>query len=260
MGTLSGIEYSELEGSGRLVYTDDGVRGTRIFVVDWQEREAFCGALLGYASAVGHSPVRRQAAKFPGFDYLYCQNAESAGLGRASQGDEMISYAKAKIVAEYAPLNFGSSTSETDDYDDDEEEGRLHLEEVWDFAGEMVSVPGEQFTYSDTGDGLVEPVGVIVGTVELGLSSECEPELPREAIRSCLGKVNSSAWYGAQAGHVLFLGAAARRVITAAGARAWQISYRFRERQISWNKRLRGGEWVAVSPSPYQSCDFSVIV
>ena len=49
-------------------------------------------------------------------------------------------------------------------------------------------------------------------------------------------------------------------MITAEGARAWRLSYRFRERQVSWNRRLRGNEWIELSPKPYETADFSVLL
>jgi hypothetical protein len=260
MSTLNGISYQELEGSGRLVFTSEGIRGQRIFTVDWADRIAFAKALLGYTNAVGHKPIRREAQVFPGYERLYCQNAEVSPLGQASQDDEMISYAKARILAEYMPLNFGTSISEGDGYSGEDEDERLHIEEMWDFSSEVMSVDGGHFEYSDTSAKLTEPVSVLVGTVDLTLSSDSEPELPGDTIRQCLGKVNSGEWFGASAEHVLFLGASARRVLTVEGERAWYLSYRFRQRQVSWNKRLRGATWVEVDPKPYQTCDFSVLL
>lgn len=259
MGTLNAISYDELEGSGRLLYTPDGIVGHRVFVVDWDDRIEFCRALLGYTRAVGHTPVRTRAQRYPGYDYLYCQRADCTGLGQAGAGAEMIGYSKAKVLAEYSPLNLGSSNSEDDSFDADEEDSGLHLEEVWDFAAGTVAVPGAHFTYSDTGESPYESVGVVVGTVELTLSSENEPELGKAAIRSCLGKVNAFAWYGASAEHVLFTGASARRVVTSEGERAWRVSYRFRERMVSWNKSLRGNTWVELIPKPYGTTNFSVL-
>lgn len=257
MGTLNGITYEELEGSGGLAFTPDGIRGARTFIVDWADRIAFSEVLLGYTNAVGHVPIRREAQRFPGYEYLYCQKAEVTGLGEVSQGEEMIAYPKARVRAEYSPLLTGSSVSEGSASGEDE---GLHLEESWDFAGETLTVPGPTFQYSDTGEKLSEPVGVMVATVELTLTSESEPELPAAAIRACLGKVNATSWYGAAAENVLFLGASGRRVITSAGSRAWHLCYRFREKQVSWNARLRGDQWVELSPKPYKSADFSVLI
>ena len=257
MATLNGIAYEELDGSGGLAFTPDGIRGTRTFIVDWADRAAFAEVLLGYTNAVGHVPIRCEAQRFPGYEYLYCQKAEIAGLGEASQGEEMIAYPRARVTAEYSPLRTGSSVSEGPASEEDE---GLHLEESWDFAGETLAVPGATFQYSDTGEKLFEPVGVMVAMVELTLTSESEPELPAAAIRACLGKVNATSWYGASAEHVLFLGASGRRVITSAGSQAWRLCYRFRERQVSWNARLRGDEWVELSPKPYKTADFLVLI
>ena len=260
MPTLNGITYEELEGSGGLTFGPNGIRGVRTFIVDWEDRVAFAQALLGYTNAVGHVPIRREAETLPGYEYLYCQHAEVTGLGEVSQGCDMIAYPKARVAAEYAPLRMGPSTGGQEDYEEETDQPGLHLEETWDFAGETLTAPGSAFTWSDTGESLSEPVGVMVATVELTLTSESEPELPAAAIRSCLGKVNSGAWYGAEAERVLFLGASARRVITSSGSRAWRLCYRFRERQMSWNARLRGADWVELSPKPYAAADFSVLI
>ncbi len=260
MGTLNCISYEELEGSGRLLYSPEGIRGQRIFIVDWHDRIAFSQALLGYTNAVGRVPIRRHAQTFPGYDYLYCQHAEVTGLGELSAGEGMIAYPKARVAAEYCPLRGGSSLIGMAEYDEQEPEEHRHVEETWDFATEMVSVPGHAFEYADTQEQLREPVGVMVATVELTLASESEPHMPGAAVRACLGRVNSSAWHGAAAGHVLFLGASARRVVTSSGEPAWRLCYRFRERQVPWNSRLRGAEWVEITPGPYGTADFSVLV
>ena len=260
MLNLNGISYQEAQGSGELVFSPDGVTGRRIFIVAWADRVNFCKALLGYTHAVGHKPIRRAAQTFPGYDYLYCQNAVTIGLGQVSQGSEMIAYTSAKVTAEYRPLNFGTSVSESDDYDSDEEAGRLHIEETLDFGADYVSVDGSRFEYSDTSEKLGGSVGVLIGTVEMTLASSREPELDKAAIRSCLGRVNSTAWYSSPAEHVLFMGASARRMITSDGSRGWHVSYRFRERQVSWNKVLRGSQWVELSPKPYQNADFSALL
>lgn len=273
MPALAGISYEELPGSGQLNYSPDGVTGQRIFLVAWDDRIDFCKHLLGYAEAVGHTPIRTDAQTFPGYDYLYCQEAVSAGIGELQAGAEMASYPHAKITATYKPLRFHTSVTETDEeYDEDAEVERRYLRESYDFGGEFVNVPKGNFRYKAEPDTPVEsPPGILVGTIDLSLESEYEPELNMAGIRACLGKINSTTWYGYGAGYVLFLGASARRTITSEGTPAWAVVYHFRARAKKWNWFYRGtsgggsdeGWWEIENESgdpPYKSADFSILV
>lgn len=279
MPVLAGITYQELPGSGRLRYSPDGIVGQRIFLVEWADRIEFCRQLLGYAEATGHIAIRTAAQRFPGFDYLYCYSAVSEGLGELGQGLELPTYSRVKVTAEYRPLRFGTSVTETDEYEDDIEDARRHLNESYEFSAMFLNVPGGFFKYSDDPGlwadrpAIPSPPGILVGTLDLMLESEYEPEIDMATIQTCLGKVNSALWYGYGAGKVLFLGASARRTMTSEGIPAWTVLYRFRARTQKWNWFFKGESGIGANHAdgwweienvngdpPYQTANFSALV
>ena len=236
MPTLSGITYEELPGSGKFTYNPDGGhQGERLFLVDWGDRKAFHEALLGWTEPVGDLSVRFLGQKFPGYDYLYCRQVNVEGVGELSQGADMASYPKAKVTATYTARNFGTSTSDTDeDYDEEEEDALAHLTEEWDFSGEFLTLPDGSYCWSFDLELVEGSVGILIGTADIALTSDAEPLLRRDLIAAALGTVNSRTWYGFHAGYVLFLGASARRTTTVEGVSAWEITYRFRARTVSY--------------------------
>jgi len=249
MPTLSGITYEELPGSGKFTYNPDGGhQGERLFLVDWDDRKAFHEALLGWTEPVGDLSVRYRGQRFPGYDYLYCRNVTVEGLGELSQGADMASYPKAKVTATYTSGNLGTSTADTDeDYDEDEEAGLAHLTEEWDFSGEFLMLPDGSYCWSLDLELVEGSVGLSIGTADIALTSDAEPLLRRDLIAAALNTVNSRVWYGFGIGHVLFLGAAARRTTTSDGVSAWEITYRFRARTQSYNEMYRPGVgWSAI--------------
>jgi len=267
VGVLNGITYHERPGSNRLSYSPEGIVGIRIFHVEWGDRIDFAKILLGYVNAVGHLPVRTDAQTFPGYDYLYCQNATVEGEGELAEVGGEASYEVAKITAEYRPWKRGTTNAESDDYDEELETAMGSFEQSMEFSAEILSVAGSQWEYNvgpRIGEAVDTPVGIVVGNVDITLTSNAESEVPWTAIRNCLGCVNSVAWFGAPASYVLFLGASVRRTITSEGIGAWEICYRFREREASWNEVLVGSTWTWIRDAtthanPYESADFSTL-
>lgn len=267
MPLLSGISYEELEESGRTSYSaDSGWRGERIFIIDFADRRLFGEALLGWVEPIGDMGIRYKGQRFPGYDFLFCRQLQTEGMGKLAQGSEMASYTKAKITATYLPSNFGTSTTDTDeDYDEDAEERLAHLTEEWDFSGEFLTIPSGSFLWSWDAEPVEDDIGIMVGTIDIALTSSEEPLLHRDTIAAALGHVNSTAWYGFAAEHVLFLGAAARRTLTAEGITAWEITYRFRARAVPHNAFWREGVgWLGIEDTdgnpPYHLYNFYNLV
>lgn len=271
MGTLNGINYEEIDGSNRLAYSPDGIVGTRIFQVAWDERIEFAQALLGYTNAVGDLPIRTDAQTFPGYDRLYCRNATVVGLGQLDKTGQVARYDLATITAEYRPWSYSSSNVEDDDYDEDLEANMARWEEVHEYGVEVYSTASGEYYWSadpaPAGTPIPTPIGFVSGVTDYTYTSSAEPELRRAAIRARRGTVNDAAWMGAPAGYVLFMGASARRTVTSEGVGAWEITYRFRELDHSWNEfhgRIGGvTRWEAIEDEhgnpPYASTDFGAL-
>jgi len=262
MGTLNGIAYTEFPDTNTLDFAPEGVVGRRIFKVAWGDRITFCRALLGYVTETGHVPLWTHAQQFPDYDYLYCQNASVEGIGQLGEVDGAATYEVAKIRASYRHHSLGHIVPATPD-DEDLDTDMLRFEQALEFSGEMVSIPGSELVYADTLVAVGEPFTRIVGTVDLTLASNQEVELAWQAIGESLGRVNDATWLGHAAGFWLFLGASSRRTLTAEGIGAWELMYRFRLREISWNATLRGGESVlvhdAVGRPPYPGVSFPAL-
>jgi len=265
------MTYTEFPGSNTLSFSRDSIKGRRLFKVDWGDRINFCKALLGYVTSVGHVPLRSLAETFPGYDDLYCQDANIEPDGVQSEVDGEASYIVAKITAEYTPWRRGTTNAESEDVDDELEEAMATFTQGADIAGEFLSIPASRFRYvgattTTGGDvaGIDYPVGRLTGNVDFTLTSDSEAEVPLTAIRACVGRVNSVVWFGAAAGHTIFLGASINRTITSEGVGAWEIAYRFRERiEATWNHVFDGDAWRAIESiegnPPYSSVDFRVL-
>ena len=263
MPILNGITYEELEHSGRTTYShENGWVGHRTFLVAWDDRRAFAEALLGYTDPIGGLGISFPGQRFPGHDFLFCRDIAIEDIGEQSQGAEMASYPNAKVTATYRPHKFGTSTSETDEFDEDAETSLAALTEEWDFSGEFLTVPEGAYCWSLDLELINEAVGIIIGNADIVLTSAEEPLLRRDRIADALGAVNSVTWYGFYPAHVMFLGAAARRTTTAAGVGAWEITYRFRARSESYNEMYRPGVgWSAIETTahgdpPYRPYNF----
>ncbi len=263
MPQLSGMDYTEISGSARMQYDPHDISAQRIFYIAWSDVKEFARVLLGYTTAVGHVPLRTRAQRFPDFDFLYCQHVTVEGVGELGETLNLASYPKAKLTATYRLWNLPLSTEETDD---PEEDAPRFIHESYDFGAEFISAPGTNFTFASDASAVDQPVGKLVGTVEMAFQSDWEPELGEANIRATLGRVNNALFFGYAAGKVLFMGAPTRRVVTSEGAPGWSITYRFRARDISWNKIFRGDTslgntdgWWELDPHPYESVNFGIL-
>ena len=265
MGTLGGITFTEYPGTNTLSYTPEGITGQRVFQVAWADRIDFAETLLGYVNAIGHVPIRWDADTFPDYDRLYCQDVQVEPVGEPSEVLSAGSYNLAKITATYRPWKRGTTNVEGDEeWDEDLEEAMATYTQGADFSAEFYSIPQSKFRYVDAPLTSVDmPVGHLVGSVDFTMTSDSEPEVRLTAIRNCIGKVNSTVWFGAAAGHTLFMGASVRRTLTSQGVGAWEISYRFKERTGgTWNSVYDGSAWRPIETDPgaqpqYASVNFA---
>lgn len=264
-GALAGIQYEERSGSGELSFGGGTATGTRLFAVGWTDRIIFAKNLTGYVEYVttstGTNILRVTPQTFPGYSALYCQSVKISGFGPQSNSSGTPSYPYAHIDATYSPLKQEESTNQT------REEKTLSSLEV-DMAGEFLQF-GKFKLFWDSGQAnpIADDVkaGKFVPTIQARYTEEESATDKRSIIRSYVGKINSSAWEGAAAETVLFLGAQVSRIVTTDGRQPWKIAYTFAERPIaSWNKFFNPetADWAVVYDSagavyePYEKTTF----
>lgn len=231
---------TELNGSGTLQVTSQGMRGVRIFRVhDYAEAEGFAQSLLGVAFQVGGVIERTVPARFAPGSSLFCTQARIEGLGQPGedpQGQPTYS-GGAKVTATYETLSY--------DPDKDDQKPNSpgpYLTESLSISGRFVSLPKEAFQWESDGEPLSEDdvaPGQIVPQAEYRLTRHKVPELPKEALFAAIGKLNAAGFAQVDAETLLFLGAEARREHTSAGAESWEIELHFNYAPEGHNSELR---------------------
>lgn len=257
---IDGIDYEELNGSGEISIDGEGLGGTRLFKVAWDDCMDFASALKRsqWINMGGLLQFLDNVHKWtlPDGTLVGCSSVRINGLGPPS-GDPNPAYDFAIITATYSPRTFGFDV----DSDDDEDIiGDLSL----DYSCEFISSPRSTYMEKDTSTIIQEPVGILLAVSELTLNMSDLTNVPYAGIRNCRGTLNDRNFRGASKGRVLFLGASTRRVRTALGLGSVDLLLRFKERSMNWNYALgKDGSWHEVvdaatgTKNPYEYTNFN---
>ena len=125
---------------------------------------------------------------------------------------------------------------------DDEEENTLMTHSIT-IGGEFMTLPNSQMLYSKTGNPVANEdikAAKVVPSLEHTMEWSEVPIVPYSAIRSCIGCVNGTAFFGAAAETLLFSGADISRSVTTDGTKPWTVSYKFSEKGINAYSGLGG--------------------
>ncbi len=239
--TLGGaISYEEPYGSFTISFGKYETVATRLFKIDWDDLSAFLIELKGgYRDAPGNPWT--EPARLPGFDYLYCVDAISEGLGVGSQSSgidgDYIKYEYAKITARYELLSIheGRHIGQPDSI----------LEESIRISGQLITLPDGSFVWRSDDKPVNEQPGKLMPSMEYNITRPGGAQLNQDTILSLVGSVNDDVWRGFAAGKVLFLGAEANKTTTTDGGGAWRTTYSFLIRTIAHNYFFRPGKGAA---------------
>lgn len=261
------VSFEELEGSPTIAINADGMQATRVFRVAWSDWQDFVRDLTGGWRPVGDSFELIEPKSFPGLDNVVIDevhitpldphNPDGQEVQTLTRGTNSYPQAGAKVVATY------KSRADADPENDDPDipKGTV-LTYSSDLGGETITIPGRAYTWGAGGDKLPADVnpGVFMPTGSYTLKWDRVASPPWSAIRNTRGKINSTAFHGAAARTVLFLGArASRQFEFLHGATLWSLEYSFAERAVEWNKffRVETGVWTEINPKPYAEASFS---
>lgn len=166
---------------------------------------------------------------------------------QSESGDDVVlpSFDKAILDITYSSLEQQSPTSQDDADQDGEGDPVPFLTHSWSIGGDFITMDDTAMFWS-SGDS-AKATGIaankIIPTIEHSINWKRVLYPPFNAIRECLGKVNSRTMTFST-GRIypeclLFNGAELSRDIMSDGARAWDLTYRFSERRVDAVEALR---------------------
>lgn len=246
------VEYRELHGSKKEKWSGGKWTATRVFKVAWSDRFRFVIDVVGGMQQISGQTVYKVPARYPGLavpTYAINADIEPFGVSGTESGySDMIAYEWAKVTIGY----------ETPEHDKEDPEEQVYVDESWSGSTQIVTLPKGTYTFA-AGNKVEESFGLQIGTSELSLKIHQLATLPKSDLESKVGKVNSAVWYGMSVGKVLFASWGAARKHTSNGPSSWDLDLKFLCRSTEWNKLINpaNGNWESISPSPYQSTDFS---
>ncbi len=227
--TLDKIDYEEPYGSFNISFGKNDTTGTRIFKIDWDDLADFLIELKGGYRNVPSFPWT-PPARLPGFEFLYCTEADIEGLGKAhehsgAEGD-YIAYEYAKVSARYESQKV---------VDDEIDDPTAILEETLRLSAEFLVLPDKTYLWESDDTDMSEAPGKLMPSFEYNITRHSVENSGANTLLDLIGTVNNATWRGIVAGKALFLGSDADRTTTTDGAENWGITYSFLLRAIEHN-------------------------
>jgi hypothetical protein len=264
--------YEELENSPSITMDRRGGSAQRVVRIAWDDINAFFLELFpnpynGWGTAI-----------FPGYPWLVVDRVRVEPFDPAPRGlNEEINYfpGGARVTVDYAPPERdpslqggaqgdksgpGAGPGSTGGNTGSDQAFVTHKVSV---GGEFITWPSKNLQWQDPAKGSAQwdpapakefevsgdtSAAVVMPLIEHTISWAQVLWPPWLAIRQCLGRVNAYEFAGAPPGTLLFLGAEASRELTPTGIKAWQLDYKFSEknynalnpaRPMGWNYFLR---------------------
>lgn len=226
------VAFEELLGSPKFSGTAEERTATRIGLIAWSDIDAFYQELFPPPSY----GIPQLPAQFPPGSGIFANSVtfepqfEHAVPTVTSPCN---GYERAKVTVEYRTVPYEQSDPQTDQI----------LTRKSTVGGQFVTLPASGLRWGDDGSRISNPdvqAAKLIGTIEHEVTVHRAVAVPWAAIRSLCGCVNSSPWYGAAIGTVLFLGVEMTQQVNAGGSTTYSIAYKFSERNINgvsvgWN-------------------------
>lgn len=282
--TPLGVTFHELENSPRVKITQEEMTGTREFLVPWLDAQAFALELMGGWTTIAGYPVYTPPIAFPGFENLLPDEIEMGPLDESPDGDASILIGSSTNTYEAGAQVTVSYKTRQDDKngDKDGEDGPEHDEGTYlaidtDVGIDYMTTPGRMWKWPD--NKILPPdtsPGILIPTQEVVMTWSKVLIPPWALIRQLRGKINSTKFYNAPAGTVLFSAAKIKRQFQFAQNGFFEIEYHFIENSktlndgttvVGWNYTWRpdpapGAErWQTITGPdgnpPYQTGDLN---
>ncbi|MGD9128248.1 MAG: hypothetical protein PVH19_12800 [Planctomycetia bacterium] len=243
-------DFRELAGSPIEWYDDEGLHAKRVFIIKWEDRDAFAIELLGIDAIYGGGMTTSYPSKtntyaikirFEPLDPAYLDEKELASL-TSDINSYSNSYAKATV--EYITIDPSDAGSA---YTEDDANLTYQMYET----GEYLSVGSGGWSWTDTSTAIPSSQTLTkwVPIREHHLTWDITDEPPWSTIQSLQGTINNSTFLGCPAGTVLFTGVNARKRFLADFDEDpcpffWRITYVFRERSVQFGSSTYGWNYV----------------
>lgn len=283
MPSLNGInfELKAFSQTDTLSYSKDALMATRIFQINWEDRDAFLLALVGQSSTAGNVISRTLGQEFGGTEFpLICNRATARGNGKltiTSSGEAI--FDKAIVTAEYAAIK-----PDEEEVFEDPITGELSrpITTTIDFTTEILAVPGGKFTAA--GKTIKESFAVLIPKTNINVTFRNVPfsiftaGTPDDNVSVMAkindkgGKINSDnpTWI---AGRIftgietlMFNGATATRETPVFKGELlespWTVNYSFTHKRQGWNTIYDpdvGSRFSDVTPPPFLNTTFKDI-
>ncbi len=238
MPIIGGITCEELNDSGQVTFSPQGLRGRRRFKVEWEDCIAFTRALLAKELEPSGGVIRRVIPTnpwiLPDGTILGCNTVDITGMGKSSGDPSNIAYDHARIEGTYERA-----------YSSQEEEDPEVLGDATiDYSAEFLATPRRTWKYKDTGYVIDENVGILLCNQDITVNLYGLDSLPWGGLRTCRGHLNDATWNGAEKGRVLFLGGSSRQSWSTEGLSSYDLVLKFKEKEYDWNWVLgKDGDW-----------------
>lgn len=265
------VPFVELPGSGIHQYDAEGGWAQRLLLCDYSQADSLCAELLGFPTPAGTEHQRRRPPeRHPARPYLYCRSCRYEGHGapgREADGD--ITYTKAKVIAEYRPL-------ERADSDDPDRQAITYMTERREIARHYERVPTDQLKWqegpsvglslSDRSD-LLKWISTLI--VRVDVHYWFGAPVSSGVFEQTIGKVNAGdfrvLWTTWPAETLIYEGASLERQYTSSGSAAWKVGLQFRYRTASWNRFLHPSLTfytvaTSIGRKPYEPADFTLLI
>jgi len=232
--------YRELAGSPEEDYGPGGMKATRRFVTDWDDRNAVVLEILGD----GYEFAATGAMEYPGAERVKAMRCRArpyiATPDTQQEFDDITSdinaYRYCELTVEYETFD-----PQEDEEDMPEIESDTFLTYRLDFGGEMMTVPGQALQWQNAANVPVpEELKAVkrIPIIEHHLSWKRVITPPWSAIRSTVGKVNNAAFIGVGAEQLLFDSCRADKEFIQVDELqspqyGWRLDYVFRQRTIT---------------------------
>jgi len=238
------------EYTGSPVYSGDGrkLSAIRQGEIDWSDIDAlylelFPAAVGGIpqlpALCPGSSVLRVSGVKFEPL-FSDAQIASTTGTGIANPINQ---YDCCKVTVNYKTLSYDQANPSTDQI----------LTRRVSIGGQFMTIPNTGLKWDD-GDcaDITNPdilAAKFIGTIDHEITFHRVPSIPWATLRSLIGKTNSAAFEGAAVETLLFEGVSLQQTVTAGGAEPWQMTCKFKERNVDGNNSITWNHFFDPDPN-----------
>lgn len=221
-------------GYPKMTHTSGSASATRSGHIAWSDLSAFILQLFPPSISAGGTIVVGVGLAFPGWPSLRAESLEIESLGRMAGSSTtdfatLPSFGKAKVTIQYKTMTIP--------------------EYSWSIGGEYLTMPTKELQWSADSSSVTEDVqvGMMVPTIEHEVKIPRVVSPPFATIRAHVGRVNDVDLVfptgTAKPETVLFLGAHLSPSIMADGGLAWELSYKFSEKQVTADDQSEPGGW-----------------